>query len=84
MDEREKHLPKWAQSALNDLRHQLQTQHESLKRELERLRPKVERLEVSNAAMLELLQCAAKGGHMTAKEIVQLLEGYTLQLVKDD
>jgi hypothetical protein len=69
-DEREKNLPKWAQETIARYRKDL-------------LRPKVELLQVRYAALMELLECAAKGGHLGAKEIVSVLSGYGLEMVKE-
>jgi hypothetical protein len=77
-------LPKWAQERLERFRSDLQKAREPLLKELGVLRPKVELLEARNAALVELLQAAARGGHLAAADIVRTLEGYELQLVKAD
>lgn len=79
-EDREKTLPKWAQEIIAELRHRLKTDSEQAIKELNRLRPRVEFLEAKNNGLMELLGCAAKGGHMTAQEICSLLDGYELQL----
>lgn len=84
MDEREKNLPKWAQEHLYNLRLAHRAALESTAKELATLRPQVELLKRSLAGMQELLECAAKGGHLTAAQIVDTLAGYSLTLTKED
>ena len=84
MSDRESKLPQWVQSLLADLRSRLEKQNEPLMQELTFLRPKVELLKSKNEAMQELLECAAKGGHTTAVEIVKIIEGYDIQLIKKE
>lgn len=83
MDEREKTLPKWAQSLIGDLRTRLASEREHLVKELSTLRPKVTLLERQLSALVELLTCAAKGGHREAAEIVRVFESYSLSLSED-
>ena len=80
MDEREAKLPVWAQQTINDLRKRLNDQNNPLTREIASLRPRVELLKNRNEALTELLECAAKGGHKTAKEIVEVLQTFELTL----
>jgi hypothetical protein len=80
MDEREAKLPKWAQDLITDLRKRVEHGNEPLLKELAQLRPKMELIKARNEAMTELFECAAKGGHATAQEIVQIIEGYDLVL----
>ena len=56
---------------------------EPLISELATIRPQVELLKRRIAATEELLSCAAKGGHMTAQEIINVLESYSLTVTKD-
>lgn len=51
---------------------------------LAQLRPQVELLKARNAAMMELLECVARGGYKDAHEIVETIRGYDLVLVKRD
>lgn len=84
MDEREKNIPRWAQELIGNLRTQLRANAEPLVREIAKLRPINEQLKAENEAYRELLDCAARGKHMTAEAIINLLEGYSLILVKDE
>ena len=84
MDPRENNLPKWAQEVISSLRLRLEANREPLLTELVRLRPRVELLEARNCALNELLQCAARGGHITAAEIVNIIENYDLTLTKKE
>jgi len=84
MDEREKNLPRWAQELIRQLRLQVQTVAENSGKELAILRPRVEKLRAENDGLQELLRCAAKGGHITAIEVVNCLAGYGLVLAKDE
>lgn len=79
-DEREASLPKWAQELIRSLRLRIQVATEPLVAELARLRPRMELLKARWEAMTELLECAARGGHKTAEEIVRTLESYDLTL----
>ena len=84
MDPREKNLPRWAQDLINDLRRCLNVSRDQLVTEIARLRPRVEVLECRNGALTELLECAARGGHKTAAEIVAIVEEFDLELVKKE
>ena len=84
MDPREKSLPKWAQEIINDLRRRINVACEPLIRELNKLRPLAEVHAARYGAMIELLQCAAKGGHATANEIVNIIEEFDLVLKKKE
>jgi hypothetical protein len=77
---REAGLPKWAQQELQRLRDRVQYGNEPLLKEVVSLRPKVALLQAKNDALTELLACAAKGGHVTAQDIMEMLEGYDLVL----
>ncbi len=80
MDEREKNLPKWAQELIEKLRsqHRLDTEH--MAKELAVLRPRVDLLQRRIGGMEDLLKCAANGGHLTARQIVEVFEEYGLTL----
>lgn len=77
-DPREDRLPVWVRELLADLRRRLEAQPEPLTRELAKLRPEVARLKARNEALIELLECAARGGHQTAQQVVEVLEQYRL------
>lgn len=81
--EREKKLPVWARDLIADLRRRIEVGREPLINELAKLRPCVELLERRLGGTKELLECAAKGGHMTAQEIIEVLESYSLTLTED-
>lgn len=83
MDERENKLPAWAKQTIADLRLRVANNAEPLARELVNLRPRVELLNARNGALMELLECAAKGGHITSQAIVETLRGYTLELIRE-
>ena len=53
---------------------------EPMIKELSTLRPNIELLKARNEALIDLLQCAARGGHKTAQDIVEIIEGYDLVL----
>ena len=82
MDQREEKLPAWARQLIDSLRLRVESATEPLVREIARLRPRAELLEARNSALTELLDCAAKGGHKTAKEIMDILMAYELILKK--
>ena len=75
-DPREEKLPVWTRDLLADLRKQVATAKEPLARELAGLRPRFVRLVSENEAHKELLECAARGGHKTAGEIMKIIEAY--------
>jgi hypothetical protein len=81
-DEREARLATWARELIADLRKRVQYATEPLAAEVAKLRPQVALLKARNDALTELLECAAKGGHKAAWEIVQIIEGYDLTLTK--
>ena len=83
MDKREARLPAWARELIASLRMRVETKNEPLLTEVVRLRSRAELLERENAALKELFLCAAKGGHMTCQDIVQVFEAYSLTLTKD-
>lgn len=78
MDTREERLPVWTRELLADLRRKVMTATEPLYRELNQLRPRMEKLKRQNEALTELLDCAARGGHPTAVEIAKMIEAYGL------
>jgi hypothetical protein len=82
-DPREANLPKWARELIATLRLRLASATEPLTAEVARLRPQVDLLQRKLDAIEELLTCAARGGHKTAAEIIEVLESYDLQLSKD-
>lgn len=84
MEEREKNLPRWAQELIADLRKRVSAAVDPLTREIARLRPERDTLKARNEALIELLECAARGGHKTAQDIVNVLAGYSLTLTKDE
>jgi len=84
MDNREAKLPTWAKELLACLRKQIEQGQEPLVRELNRLRPQMELLRLREAAMTELLDCAAKGGHKSAQEIMDIIRAYNLTLTPED
>jgi hypothetical protein len=81
-DPREEKLPVWAKELIAHLRREIQVGREPLIDELNTLRPKVELLKASNAGMQALMECAAKGGHVTSTDITSILAGYELELVR--
>lgn len=78
VDDREEKLPAWARGVIADLRTRVVHQCEPLIRELAILRPRMDALKNRNEALIELLDCAARGGHKTAQEIVKVIECYGL------
>ncbi len=78
MDSREEKLPVWAKDLLADMRRKIATATEPLLKELNTLRPRMEILKSRNEAMIELIECAAKGGHPTSIEIAKMIEAYGL------
>jgi hypothetical protein len=83
MDDREKRLPNWVQEELRQLRFRLQSQGEVLTKEVAKLRNENIFLDRKYAALMELITCAAKGGHRTSEEIIQVLDSYNLTVTKD-
>ncbi len=79
-DPREEKLPNWARQLIASLRLRLDAKVDPLVAELAKLRPRVELLMARESAMTELLECAARGGHKTAKEIVEIIGTYDLTL----
>ncbi len=76
MDERENKLPVWAKETLANLRRQVQRGNEPLIKECATLRPLVVKLRAENDALKDLLAAAAKGGHLTAQQIIGVIEEY--------
>lgn len=75
-DDREARLPQWAQSLIASLRERVRIGMEPATRELAKLRPRCAKLQAENDALKELLQAAARGGHLTAQEIVTVIQSY--------
>ncbi len=84
MDEREARHPAWCRELIADLRKRLQYATESMAAELAKLRPQMQLIKARNEALTELLECAARGGHKTASEIVEIIENYDLTLTKKE
>ncbi len=84
VDSREEKLPVWAKQLIADLRRRIEAQGEPLVRELARLRPQVDLLKARNEALTELLECAARGGHKTAEEIMEIIRSYSLTLTPEE
>lgn len=87
MDERENNLPKWAQDLIAALRKKIerdpQEQQEAIKR-AQRQRDTNDLIKAESEAYRELLECAARGKHLTAAAIIEVLAGYSLTLTKDE
>lgn len=81
MTEREAKLPAWARELIADLRKDVQLRVEVITRDNKQLVERVRLLSSRNEALTELLECAAKGGHITATVIADMLKTYDLQLV---
>lgn len=81
-DPREKNLPKWAQDIISDLRKRIEYVREPLVAEIAKMRPQYERYKARYEAMQELIDCAAKGEHKDAQEIITIIENYDLELRK--
>ncbi len=84
MDEREAKLPAWARETIANLRAKLEAATDPLVKELSQLRPRMELLKARNEALQELLECAAKGGHRSSQEIMDIIGQYDLTLTKRD
>ncbi len=84
MDPREKNLPQWAQTIINDLRQRIDISRDPLFTEVVRLRPQVELLKARNEALTYLLQCAARGEHEMSQNIISILEDFDLVLKKKE
>lgn len=83
-DPREDKLPNWAKELIADLRRRIQYGNEPLINEIAKLRPQMEKMRAQHEAMTELLECAARGGHKTAQEIIAIIQAYDLTLTKKD
>lgn len=81
-DPREARLPNWAREIINNLRKRLEAATEPMVKELAKLRPQMALLKARNESMQELLECAAKGGHRSAQEIMDIIGQYDLTLTK--
>lgn len=55
-----------------------------LLKQLDTYRAQVKKLKARNYALTELLECAARGGHMVAQQIIDVIGGYNLELVKEN
>ncbi len=75
-DSREEKLPSWARQLIADLRKRVQYGNEPLIKEIATLRPLHKKLKAENDALKELLRAAAKGGHLTAQDIIAVIEEY--------
>ena len=84
MDEREANLPKWAQQVIQELRKSIKHLAEGPAREIAKLTRENVLYQRRFEAMTELLECAARGDHKTAQEIVSIIQAYSLELVKDE
>lgn len=83
MDAREANLPKWARDLIKELRDRVKYATEPLVSEVAKLRTKTDLQERKLGALTELITCAAKGGHLTSVEIINVLESYSLTVSKD-
>lgn len=81
-EDRELRLPVWAQRELKLLRDRVKYGNDAMLKELVVLRPKVEKLQQELGGIRDLLDCAAKGGHMTSEQIINVLQSYDLTVVK--
>lgn len=84
MDPREANLPRWAQEMIKKLRDRLDISRDPLVTEVAKLRPQVELLKTRNEALIELLECAARGQHKTAAEIMEIIRAYNLTLTPNE
>jgi hypothetical protein len=80
-DPREAKLPAWARELIADLRKRVECATEPMAKELATLRPKLDLLKRRNEALTELLECAARGGHKDAQEIMGIIRAYDLILL---
>lgn len=76
MDPREEKLPQWARQLIDDLRKRVQYGNEPNIKELATLRPQIAKLKAQNDALNDLLSAAAKGGHLTSQQIVEVIVNY--------
>jgi hypothetical protein len=83
-DEREAKLPQWARELIKELRQRVQYATEPLVKEAADLRRQCQLNQAKAEAMTELLDCAARGGHKTATEIMEVLRSYSLTLTPDE
>lgn len=81
MKEKVARLPAWARELINAL----ELRPQSLVHETGQLRKEVERLRAVNRqlsdridAMVEMFQCAAKGGNEIAQAVQRIVEDYTV------
>lgn len=84
MEDREKNLPGWAKVLIAELRRRVETEREALVRDNTTLTARNKFLESKIGALEELLTCAAKGGHKTATEIIDVFASYSLAVAKDE
>ena len=82
MDPRESKLPVWVQQLIANLRLRIDNVCDPFVREITKLQPRLKLLEARNSALIELLECAARGGHKTAQEIMAIIGAYDLTLTK--
>ncbi len=86
-DPREAKLPVWTRELIATLRQRISILNDPSNphiKELVELRRQVPLLKARYEAMTELLGCAAKGGHKTAQEIMEIIEQYDLTLTKKE
>ena len=86
-DPRETSLPKWAQELITKLRANLATAMEPADRERrkrEEVEKRFKRSQDVLAALHELLFTAAKGGHRTSQEIINVLDSYEVFPAMED
>ena len=79
-NERIAKLPLWARQLIAGLRQRVTSGQEQLIAELVKLRPQVDLLKSRNEALTELLDCAARGQHKTAAQIMEIIRAYDLTL----
>lgn len=84
MDPREERLPGWAKTIISQLREEVVRRSERLQSELNSIQLKYALALAKNSAMIELLECAATGKHLTATAIMEIIRAYGLELVKEN
>lgn len=74
-------LPVWARDLIKRLEYANEPMVEEVvksRRELAQLQAKVRSLSDANAALMEILRCAGRGGSDWAKIVVDTLDGYEI------
>lgn len=84
VDPRESKLPAWVQDRFKYLRTVIRRQREDIPKDIAAVRERNTLLERKCGALEELITCAARGGHKTAAEVVNVLESYSLTLTRDE